>query len=185
LPQLRQVSDEWLSEKSAAEKGFSLGFFKDSYISQCPCAIVEKGGQVVAFANLWVGENRKELSVDLMRYSSAAPKGMMDYLFVQIILWGRSQGYAWFSLGMAPLSGLEENRLAPTWHKIGRLIFRHGEDIYNFEGLRHYKEKFQPEWFPRYLAVSSGLALPGALLDVTTLISGGLPETIGAGSRRT
>ena len=30
LPELRAVSDEWLAEKSAAEKGFSLGYFDES-----------------------------------------------------------------------------------------------------------------------------------------------------------
>ncbi len=76
----------------------------------------------------------------------------MDFLFVELMLWGRAQGYRWFNLGMAPLSGLEAHRLAPAWHKVGRFIYRHGEDFYNFEGLRQYKEKFFPEWRPRYLA---------------------------------
>ena len=60
----------------------------------------------------------------------------MDYLFTELMLWARSQGYVWFSLGMAPLAGLEEHRLAPAWHKLGRLVYRYGENFYNFEGLR-------------------------------------------------
>src|SRR5262249_5416072 len=34
LPHLRIVSDAWLAEKNTREKGFSLGFFSDSYLSQ-------------------------------------------------------------------------------------------------------------------------------------------------------
>jgi phosphatidylglycerol lysyltransferase len=79
---------------------------------------------------------------------------------------------------MAPLAGLEEHRLAPAWHKIGRLVYRYGEHFYNFEGLRQYKEKFLPQWRPRYLAAPGGLALPSVLLDVTTLIAGGVVETV-------
>src|SRR5262249_36098281 len=34
LPQLRPVSDDWLAFKSASEKGFSLGFFDESYLAR-------------------------------------------------------------------------------------------------------------------------------------------------------
>jgi phosphatidylglycerol lysyltransferase len=178
MPQLRRVSDEWLAAKSAAEKGFSLGFFDEAYLRHFPCAIVEKDGVIVAFANVWETASRHDCSIDLMRYSHAAPKGVMDYLFAEIMLWGKANGYEWFSLGMAPLAGLEAHRLAPAWHKLGRLLYRYGENFYNFEGLRHYKDKFLPEWRPRYLATSSGFALPRVLLDITRLISGGLRQTV-------
>jgi phosphatidylglycerol lysyltransferase len=107
-----------------------------------------------------------------MRYGESAPKGVMDYLLIECMLWGKAQGTQWFNLGMAPLSGLEEHPLAPAWHKLGRLVQRYGENFYHFEGLRKFKEKFAPVWRPRYLAAPGGLSLPGALVDVTTLISG-------------
>ena len=75
---------------------------------------------------------------------------------------------------MAPLAGLEQHPLAPLWHKLGHLIFEHGENFYNFEGLRNYKDKFDPEWRPRYLACPGGVVnLPSALIDTSRLISGG------------
>ena len=178
LPELRRISDDWLQSKSATEKGFSLGRFSDSYLQYCPMALVERDGAIVAFANLWESSVREEVSVDLMRHSSTAPRGVMDFLFVELMLWSKAQGCRWFNLGMAPLAGLEEHRLAPTWHKLGRFVYRHGEDFYNFEGLRQYKEKFLPQWRPRYLAAPGRLSLPRVLLDVTTLISGGAIETL-------
>ena len=68
------------------------------------------------------------------------------------MLWARDQDYRYFSLGMAPLSGFEQHRLAPLWNRLGALLFRHGEHFYNLRGLREFKEKFDPEWEPRYLA---------------------------------
>ena len=177
MPVLRRVSDEWLQARSTVEKGFSLGRFSEAYLRHFPMAVVEREGSIVAFANLWESDTREELSVDLMRHTSAAPRGVMDFLFIELMLWGRAQGYRWFSLGMAPLAGLEEHRLAPAWHKVGRFVYRHGEEFYNFEGLRQYKEKFLPEWRSRYLAAPGRLALPRVLLDVTTLISGGIVDT--------
>jgi phosphatidylglycerol lysyltransferase len=177
ITELRAVSDAWLAERNTAEKRFSLGYFDERYLKCFDCGVVRRGGAVVAFGNLWRGSSN-ELSVDLMRYSGDAPKGVIDYLLIECMLWGKSQGYRWFNLGMAPLSGLEEHALAPTWHKLGRMVQRYGETFYPFEGLRKYKEKFLPEWRPRYLAAPTGLAIAGALLDVTTLISGGVGKVL-------
>jgi phosphatidylglycerol lysyltransferase len=177
LPELRAVSDAWLEAKNATEKRFSLGFFDERYIAHFDVGVVRHEGAVVAFANLWRGGST-ELSVDLMRYNDAAPKGVVDYMLIECMLWGRAQGFRWFNLGMAPLSGLEEHALAPTWHKLGRIVQRYGETFYNFGGLRKFKEKFNPVWRPRYLAAPDGLAMAGALLDVTALISGGVRNVL-------
>lgn len=177
LPELRAVSDAWLAAKNTAEKRFSLGFFDEHYLPHFDLGVVRHEGAAVAFANLWRGGST-EVSVDLMRYNDAAPKGVIDYMLIECMLWGRAQGFRWFNLGMAPLSGLEEHALAPTWHKLGRIVQRYGETFYNFEGLRKFKEKFNPVWRPRYLAAPDGLAMAGALLDVTALISGGVRNVL-------
>jgi phosphatidylglycerol lysyltransferase len=174
LPQLRRISDVWLQEKSAREKGFSLGFFDEKYLLNFPVAIVRQEEEIVAFANIWTGANGVELSIDLMRYSSQAPSSIMDYLFTNLMLWGKEQGYQSFNLGMAPLSGLENRSFAPLWNRIGSIIFSRSEHFYNFEGLREYKQKYKPVWTPRYLACPGGLALPRILANVTSLISGGI-----------
>ncbi len=178
MPQLRAVSDEWLAMRKTAEKGFSLGFFDEEYLSHFDCAVVRSEGKVVAFANVWKAGALQEMSVDLMRHRDNSPKGVIDFLFIECMLWAKAQGYRWFNLGMAPLSGLETHPLAPAWHKVGRLVHRYGENFYNFEGLHKYKEKFLPIWRPRYLAAPGGLSMAGALLDVTSLISGGVTKVL-------
>ena len=179
LSALRRISDEWLESKRTREKGFSLGVFDEAYLARNGVAVVRTEGELVAFASLWAGEAREEFSLDLMRYSNAAPKGTMDYLFANLLLWGRDQGYRNLSLGMAPLAGLEDHRLAPFWHKLGDALFEHGERFYNFRGLHDFKAKFDPDWEPRYLAVSSLRHLPRALADVTALIAGGVKGVFG------
>ena len=177
LGQLRTVSDSWLEERKTAEKRFSLGCFDEHYLQNFDCAVVRSAGTIVAFGNLWRAAN-SELSIDLMRYRHAAPKGVIDFLLIECMLWGKAQSCQWFNLGMAPLSGLEVHPLAPTWHKLGRIVQRYGESFYPFEGLRKFKEKFLPVWSPRYLAAPDGLAMAGALLDVTALISGGVGKVL-------
>jgi phosphatidylglycerol lysyltransferase len=173
MDELRAVSLDWLREKAGSEKGFSLGFFDPAYVQRFPVAVVERHGRIEAFANLWPGPGNVELSVDLMRYHKDAPTGVMEALFVHLLRWGKEQGYSWFGLGMAPFSGFESSPVAPLWTRLGRLLYRHGEAFYNFQGLRAYKEKFNPTWEPRYLAYPGGLALPRILADVAALISGG------------
>lgn len=176
LPSLKRVSDAWLSGKSTGEKRFSVGAFSPEYLEQFPLAVVRAEGSPVAFANLWTTGTKAELSVDLMRFGPEAPRGSMDYLFIELMLWGQRAGFRHFNLGMAPLSGLEAHPLAPAWHRVGNFIFRHGEHFYNFEGLRRYKAKFDPAWEPRYLVARGGIALPRVLIDVSTLIAGGMKE---------
>ena len=170
---LRAVSDDWLEAKAGGEKGFSLGFFDEEYLSRFPIAVIERDGQIQAFANLWPGPQRVELSVDLMRYHRAAPKDVMEALFVHLMRWGKEQGYQWFALGMAPLSGFERSPVAPVWNRIGAFLYEHGEAVYNFQGLRAYKEKFNPIWEQHYLAYPGGLRLARILADVSALVAGG------------
>ncbi|WP_434299681.1 bifunctional lysylphosphatidylglycerol flippase/synthetase MprF [Corallococcus exiguus] len=174
MPQLRAISDAWLAEKHTREKGFSLGCFSPRYLEQGPVALVRRSGVLMGFANVWAPDTKEELSVDLMRYQPGSPHGAMDFLFTSLMLWGRGQGFLRFNLGMAPFSGFEARALAPMWNRLGALLFRHGEHFYNFQGLRQYKEKFRPDWAPRYLASPGGLALPGVLAGVASLVSRGL-----------
>jgi len=102
----------------------------------------------------------------------------MQFIFTELMLWGRAQGYRSFRLGMAPFSGLESRALAPLWTRVGALMYRYGEHFYNFQGLREYKEKFDPVWEPRYLASPGGLALPRVLTSVATLIGGGIKGVV-------
>jgi phosphatidylglycerol lysyltransferase len=174
LPELREISDSWLTEKRTREKGFSLGFFAEDYIRRFPIAVVRRDTAIVAFANIWSSGENEEVSVDLMRQRSDAPAGVMDFMFLQLMLWGQQRGYNYFNLGVAPLSGLENRALGTVWNRVGALTYRFGENFYNFQGLRQYKEKFDPIWEPMYLASPGGLVLPRILTNLATLISGGL-----------
>ena len=178
LPDLKQISNEWLSSKHTKEKGFSLGRFDERYINCFPTALIRVGDAVVAFANVWIGADKSEISIDLMRYTSVAPPGVMEFLLIELMLWGQQNGYQRFNLGMAPLSGIENRSLAPLWNRVGALLFSRGEPFYNFQGLRQYKEKFDPIWEPRYLASPGGLVLPRILTNVAALISGGLAGVV-------
>ena len=92
---------------------------------------------------------------------------------MHLLQWGKEQGYAWFALGMAPLSGFEQSPVGSLWNRVGAFLYEHADSVYNFQGLRSYKQKFNPVWEPHYLAYPGGLRLPRILANVSALIAGG------------
>lgn len=171
LPELRAVSDEWLAAKKQREKAFSLGSFDPAYMVHFPCAVVRVGGRIVAFANILATPNREEMSVDLMRHARDVPYGVMDFLFLRLIQHAQDNAYRWFTLGIAPLSGIDGRKVAPTWARSAAFLFRHGETLYGFKGLRNYKAKFATHWEPRYIAGPRGMAFAGGMAALHQIVS--------------
>lgn len=173
LAELKFVSDRWLSEKRGREKRFSVGRFDAAYLQHFRIGVARKAGRIVAFASLMETPTRQGASVDLMRFGAEAPSGVMEFLFVSLIEACKAEGTATFSLGMAPLAGITAKHGARMWNRFGAVLFRYGGAFYNFAGLRSFKQKFGPQWRPRYFAVPGALPPLTALRDVTVLISGG------------
>jgi phosphatidylglycerol lysyltransferase len=175
MDELKAISDAWLSHHAGGEKSFSMGGFDPRYVAEFPVAVVRgEEGKIVAFATMWLTACKTSFSMDLMRYSDEAPKNVMDYLFVELLQWGKDEGYQAFEFGMAPLAGLEDRPLAPIMSRVGRLLYERGEEIYNFQGVRRYKDKYDPVWQPRYIAAPHKWAIPFLLADIGLLSSGGM-----------
>ncbi|TCT23776.1 bifunctional lysylphosphatidylglycerol flippase/synthetase MprF [Thiobaca trueperi] len=171
---LEAVSDAWLRERGVGEKRFSLGAFDRDYLSWAPLFVARQGPRIVAFASLtpsYLG--RRELGLDLMRHLPDAPYGTMDFLFTRIIEWARDEGYTWFNLGMAPLSGVGNIRYARPDERLAGLAYDYGSRLYNYKGLRSFKEKFHPVWQSRYIAYPLYRPLPMLLVDLAALVAGG------------
>src|SRR5215212_1314532 len=174
LPELRAVSDAWLTSKHTREKQFSIGCFDEDYLKNFSVGVVRQNGRIIAFVTLWAGTSREELYLDLMRSVPNVPRGTMDLLFVRLMEQAQEKGYSWFNLGMSPLSGPVDRTRHPIWGWVRARVLRYGEKFYNTQGLRQYKEKFDPQWTARYLAAPRGLTHVRAFVDVASLISGGL-----------
>ncbi len=172
IAELHAISDAWLGGKTGREKGFSVGRFDPDYLALFDISVVRKDGRIVAFANILASKGGAHLAVDLMRYLPEEASGLMEYMFLSLIEHYEAIGALEFSLGTAPLSGLSERSVARSWNRFGRLIYRHGGAFYNFEGLRTFKQKFQPDWRPRYLALPPNVSPMRAMGDVALLIAG-------------
>ena len=176
---LKAVSDAWLRERGGGEKGFSLGAFDQGYLARAPLYLVRQGERIIAFASLTPAyRDRSELGVDLMRQVPDAPAGTMDFLFTRMIECARSEGYTWFNLGMAPLSGVGKSRYARPDERLARLAYDSGSRLYNYKGVRSFKEKFHPVWQSRYIAYPLYRPLPTLLVDIAALVAGGYRQIL-------
>ncbi|WP_185958552.1 bifunctional lysylphosphatidylglycerol flippase/synthetase MprF [Paracoccus laeviglucosivorans] len=171
LAELREISDEWLTAKKSREKGFSVGRFDPEWLERWALALVRQNGRLVAFGNVMTTDSHAVASIDLMRHRDDAPGGTMEFMFTALMLTLKERGYPAFSLGMAPLAGLDPNRSRRVWDRFGSLIFRHGGSFYRFEGLRAFKDKFGPDWTPHYLATPTSMPPLLPLADAARLIA--------------
>ena len=151
---LKEISDNWLDGRK--EKGFSLGFFSESYLSTAPIAVVRNQQQeIVAFASFMPTYQTGLASIDLMRHDpEKAPNGTMDFLFIQLFDYFKENGYQQFDLGMAPLANVGTFRSSFLQERIAYLVYTFGSRFYSFEGLREYKQKYTASWSPRYILYS-------------------------------
>lgn len=156
LDRLEVISEKWL--KGRDEKGFSMGFFDRSYLLKSKLAVVYDGkGELAAFISIMPNSDKKILTIDLMRYDTDMNvNSMMDYLFLNLFIYGQNEGYKYFNLGMAPLSNVGINKSAYLPEKIASLIFKHADFLYPFKGLRNYKSKYASEWKGKYICFAKG-----------------------------
>ena len=173
LEELRDVSDEWLTMMHGSEKRFSLGWFDDEYIRNSPIAAVRTPqGWISAFANFVPEYQLNELTIDLMRRHHDIEHGTMEFLFVSMFEWAKARGYDSFNLGLSALSGVGEKPTDLAIERVVHFIYEHVNQFYNFKGLHDFKEKFHPEWSPRYLIYPGAANLMQAWLAVTQANSG-------------
>lgn len=173
LVELKQISDRWIDAQNMRERGYAHGVFKPDYLQRFPFSVVIKDGEIVAFANIWTSADMYEISYDLLRKNPDEDREVIDFLLLNMMEYGHNQGYGWFDLGMAPLSGMYKDEKSLRWSQLADFIYKYGESLYNFKEVRRYREKFHPVWEPRYLAAPGGLSMPKVLSNLTKLISGG------------
>ncbi|ELC8374479.1 DUF2156 domain-containing protein, partial [Clostridium perfringens] len=151
LDSLREISDEWLDGRK--EKGFSVGFFDEDYLNKAPIAILkDREGEIKAFANIMYMYDDESFSVDLMRFSKNTPRGVMDFMFINLIEYGKEKGYEIFNMGMAPLANVGLSKYAFWNEKLALQFYENGQALYSFKGLRRFKEKFSHNWEYKYIA---------------------------------
>ncbi|WP_349773529.1 bifunctional lysylphosphatidylglycerol flippase/synthetase MprF [Rummeliibacillus stabekisii] len=171
LKQLRQISDEWLNNRK--EKGFSLGYFNESYLQYTPIAVVKRNQhEIVAFANLIpLYDQEQTVTIDLIRFKKDfLPEHILDYLFLNIFLASEQQEFKRINVGMTPLSHVGISRFAGISEKIATRIVVEGEGYYSSPAIQRIKETYINEWETKYVAYRKKTSLPFTILQIMMLI---------------
>ena len=171
IPQLRDISNDWLKTTHSAETGFAKGFFDPYYVINFPCAVVRVKNKIVAFAVIWSSPNKDQMILDLMRYHHDAPKNIIDFMVIDLILKAQKQGYRWFNLGAAPISGFINHPLEPIWSRVSVLMYQPHGTLKDVTTLRDQYARFDPEWRPKYIVTPGSHKLPHIFDDIARLIS--------------
>ena len=172
LNELQRISSEWLGRRN--EMGFSIGWFRREYLQNASIAIVRNlsDNSIIAFVSLMPqGKDSQSIGIDLMRFKSNVPNSTMDFIFIQLLLHFKEQGYRHFSFGVAPLAKVGSAPRSHKTEKIAHFVYKHGNPIYRFEGLRKFKDKFGPHWEPKYLAYPQLVSLPALLIEISMLVN--------------
>ena len=167
LNQLKEVSDEWLTIGGKRERGFTLGAFNRGYVgSTMIFAAVDSGDRVLGFVNLIPMHGKGEMTADLMRRRNSVPNGLMEYIFIELFLYLKGEGYKRFDMGMAPMSGFRQWEDATAEERAIHYFFQHMRFLFSFKGLKAYKAKFATSWEPRYVIYQNPLDLPRHALAI-------------------
>jgi phosphatidylglycerol lysyltransferase len=171
--ELREVSSRWLLQKGGPELGFSYGRLES--VDDPDVTVVaarDSAGRLLAFASLLPVPRRNGWTLDMMRRRQDAPHGVMEALIATSICEAQQRGLAEVNLGLAldfkTFSGMPPAYLAGLYRWLGGLN--------RVRSLRRFKEKFGPEWQPRYLVVNDARALP---VGLTALVRAHLPGLLG------
>ncbi len=172
LGELREISDEWLGSRN--EMHYSLGAFDDDYVQRAPVAVLRNSdAEIIAFATIMPVAGTATISIDLMRHSPSKSEGEeMLLVILNTMQWAREQGYAEFNLGMAPLANVGTKRYSPNKEKLVSAVYRYGNRVYSFTGLRQFKQKFHPAWRSSYLIYQGSTDLPETLLGLVEVVRG-------------
>lgn len=157
IDEVAAVSDAWMAQPGRKEWQFFAGSFSRDYMQHSTLHVVrDAGGRVVAFANQVPTFQTEEATVDLMRYMPGAPANCMDWLFLCLLESLNQDGYHRFNLGLAPLSGLSLRR-GKMEERFMSLLYQLDRGL-SFQGLRQFKEKFEPIWQPKYVAYDGSIS---------------------------
>jgi phosphatidylglycerol lysyltransferase len=171
LNRLSSVSDDWLEGNK--EKGFSYGFFDESYLNRSEIAVVkDQSSTIIGFANLLPGyDGNVTAAVDLMRILPMAPPRTSDFLFISLFDWARENSYQRFNMGMTPLTNVGLSRFSFLSERIAAQIFLHSHFIYNTHGLSAFSENDSKIVEPKFLAYRRQSSLPFTMMQISLLIS--------------
>ena len=153
---LQQCLDEWLEGRGLPPMHFLVEWNILCHLLDRRLFVAERAGRAIGFLIASPIPLRNGWLIEQIIRGRAAPNGTAESLLDTAIRSLAAEGAEYVTLGLSPLSKAVRQEPPPPWHIRALLAWvrAHAKRFYNFEGLEHFKSKFQPEgWEPIYAVV--------------------------------
>jgi phosphatidylglycerol lysyltransferase len=159
ITRLKEISDQWINRGNHVERGYAMGYFSEQYMAMCEIAVArDAAGTIQAFLNLVPAEfDKAEATFDLLRSSNNALGNINDFMLINLCKQLLEQGYTSLNLGLCPLVGIDKDDKKGFVSSLLSFTYANGDRFYSFSGLYRFKNKYQPEWKPRYIVYKGGV----------------------------
>lgn len=161
---MAELAADWAKGHAFGEMSFSVGHRADQPAAPTMVGLAyDKANQLVAYTTWLALPAGKGMVLDQIRRTQQTPPGAMDLLLYTCMDQFRQQA-TWVSLGVAPVASVPASRL----HRVaGEALERLGIASVS-TSLFSFKQKFQPQWQPRYLVAERAADWPA--VAVATLL---------------
>lgn len=157
----------WLATRAMPPMGFLVAV---------PTALESRGtgenfvawrdGHIVGIASLIPVPGRGGWFIEHLLRDPQAPNGTVELLIDAVMRWAASTECSWLTLGLVPLAGD-----VPRPMRLSRQYLRW---LYDFDGLRKFKDKLRPgDWIPIYLAFPRSQGPIASTFDVLSAFTNG------------
>ncbi len=161
LAEFEQLHAHWVKHNSLPRLTFSVDFYP---LPKDPAGFlavaINSQHKVDACLTFLPYQNNSCLALDAMLRSSDSPNGVVEVLIAKSILFFREQHIKQISLGLVALAQTKSDEITPKLLQKGQtILFRYFHQFYNYQSLFLFKDKFHPQWEPRYLAFTNNAEL--------------------------
>lgn len=167
--QMQDIEEQWRAKQGGIRLHFSIGQLPrtPSPEAHYTVALGKDGATVLAFCSFLPIERIHGLALDIMRRAPHCPNGTMEFLIARSLEHFRDAGFAWVSLGLAPLANVDATQSSRIERSL-RAIYTHPRvnAAYHYQSLFFFKNKFCPQWRGGYLLFSHAITLPQVLAAV-------------------
>ena len=152
-PSLIEIDRAW-SAAAGPRLGFTIGQFDPAELDRLAISIAtDADGAAIAFATFRPTGIDGGWVLDLLRRAPGGTPGALEGCLAEAATGLRAAGAPTLSLGLAPLAGLDDASAVAEERALARaasLVRR----FYDVRGLAFFKNKFDPRWEPRYVAIA-------------------------------
>jgi lysyl-tRNA synthetase class 2 len=163
LEEIWEAAERWRGDEP--DRGFSMALNREQDPADGRVLVVtarDTAGVLLGMLSL-VPWGRRRASLDVMRRSPEAPNGLVELMVASLMQQAGTLGVRTVSLNFCMFRGVyaDAERIGSgPLTRIGYSVLGTLDRFWQLERLYVSNEKFEPEWFPRFVCLEDPISLP-------------------------